>query len=48
MIKADGDFLGFFSRPIAATLGILVILLWLGPLIGMIRRRLQATTDAVQ
>jgi TctA family transporter len=48
MIKADGDFLGFFSRPIAATLGVLVILLWLAPLIGMLRRWQHATTDAAQ
>jgi TctA family transporter len=49
MIKADGDFLGFFSRPIAATLGVLVILLWLAPLIGMLARlRRPATTDTVQ
>jgi len=32
MIKADGDLLGFFSRPIAATLGVAVILLWLIPI----------------
>ena len=39
MIKADGDLMGFFSRPIAATLGVLFILLWLVPLIGLLRRR---------
>ena len=33
MIKADGDLMGFFSRPIAATLGVLVIVLWTVPLI---------------
>jgi len=32
MIKADGDLMGFFSRPIAATLGVLVIAVWLVPL----------------
>lgn len=32
MIKADGDFLMFFSRPIACGLGILAILVWLIPL----------------
>ena len=31
MIKADGDLAGFFSRPIAAVLGVLVITLWLIP-----------------
>jgi TctA family transporter len=39
MIKADGDILGFFSRPIAATLGVLVIVLWLVPLLGQLRQR---------
>jgi TctA family transporter len=39
MIKADGDILGFFSRPIAATLGALVIVLWLIPLLGLLRQR---------
>jgi TctA family transporter len=29
MIKADGSVLGFFARPIAATLGIMTIALWL-------------------
>ena len=29
MIKADGELLGFFSRPIAATLGAMTILLWI-------------------
>jgi TctA family transporter len=45
MIKADGSLLGFFSRPIAAVLGTLVILLWLLPLLGMLRRRLQPSAD---
>ena len=39
MIKADGNLLGFFSRPIAAALGVLFILLWLVPLAGLLRRR---------
>lgn len=38
MIKADGDPLGFFSRPIAATLGVVTIALWLAPLVAMILR----------
>ncbi len=38
MIKADGDPLGFFSRPIAATLGVAVILLWLYPLVRALLR----------
>ena len=36
MIKADGDPLGFFSRLIAATLGIITIVLWLVPLVTML------------
>lgn len=40
MIKADGDPLGFFSRPIAATLGIITIALWLMPLAkSLIKKR---------
>lgn len=38
MIKADGDPLGFFSRPIAATLGAITIALWLAPILLMIFR----------
>ena len=33
MIKADGDLLAFFERPIAAGLGIFTILVWTSPLI---------------
>lgn len=40
MIKADGSALGFFSRPIAATLGVITILLWLTPLILSLWRRM--------
>jgi len=32
MIKADGNFWAFFSRPIAFGLGVLAILVWLVPL----------------
>ncbi|MEP1092693.1 MAG: tripartite tricarboxylate transporter permease [Rhizobiaceae bacterium] len=39
MIKADGDPFGFFSRPIAATLGVMTILLWLAPLLIALARR---------
>jgi putative tricarboxylic transport membrane protein len=45
MIKADGDLLGFFSRPIAATLGVLFILLWLVPVVGLLRGRRQAPAE---
>ena len=33
MIKADGNLLAFFERPIAAGLGIFTILVWTSPLI---------------
>jgi len=36
MIKADGDLMGFFSRPIAATLGVIVIALWVIPILRFI------------
>ena len=40
MIKSDGNLMAFFHRPIAATLGVLTILVWLSPLIlRMIRAR---------
>jgi TctA family transporter len=32
MIKSDGYLLGFFSRPIAATLGIITVVVWVGML----------------
>jgi TctA family transporter len=32
MIKADGSFLAFFERPIAAGLGIATVAIWLAPL----------------
>ncbi len=34
LVKADGNFLTFFERPIAGTLGALVLLLWLAPLLS--------------
>ncbi|MEQ8398311.1 tripartite tricarboxylate transporter permease [Thalassobaculum sp.] len=39
MIKADGNLLGFFERPIAAALGAITLLLWSTPLIMMALRR---------
>ena len=32
MIKSDGSFVAFFQRPIAATLGVITIVLWVGML----------------
>ena len=40
MIKADGNLLAFFGRPIAAALGALTILIWFWPLVKRYRRLL--------
>jgi TctA family transporter len=39
LVKADGNFLVFFERPIAGVLGALTLLVWLWPLARMLRRR---------
>lgn len=39
LVKADGQFLAFFERPIAGTLGALTLLIWLVPLWRMVRSR---------
>jgi len=39
MIKADGALLGFFARPIAATLGVVTIAVWLSPLVFRLMAR---------
>lgn len=44
MIKADGNLLSFFERPIAAGLGIFTILVWAVPLI---RRAIQRRREAL-
>ena len=41
MIAADGNILAFFSRPIAATLGITTILVWLSPVIRIFIARIR-------
>ncbi len=38
LIKSDGSVLAFFTRPIAATLGVITILIWLSPLAKHLRR----------
>ncbi len=43
MIKADGDLLAFFERPIAAGLGLLTILVWLLPVAMMLLSRRRAS-----
>jgi putative tricarboxylic transport membrane protein len=39
LVKADGNFLVFFERPIAGTLGVACLLLWAWPVVRMLRRR---------
>ena len=39
MIKTDGTFLGFFERPIAGTLGVLTILIWVVPFVVFIYKK---------
>jgi putative tricarboxylic transport membrane protein len=46
MIKADGRFLGFFERPIAASLGVVTILVWIWPLVSWLRSRRRAAVPA--
>ena len=52
MIASDGNILAFFSRPIAASLGITTILVWFSPIIGLviakIRKRLGWTLELSQ
>ncbi|MDG4674839.1 tripartite tricarboxylate transporter permease [Shinella sp. 838] len=43
MIKADGNLLGFFERPISAGLGLATLLLCLIPVVRWIRKRRHAT-----
>jgi len=43
LIKADGNFLVFFERPIAGALGALTVLIWATPLLrAMLRKRSSA------
>ena len=44
LIKADGNLLVFFERPIAGTLGALCLLIWLWPLARRLRSRGAAAT----
>jgi TctA family transporter len=39
MIKANGSFVAFFERPVAAILGIITIAIWITPLVLKRRRR---------
>jgi TctA family transporter len=43
MIKSDGSLAAFFSRPIAAGLAVVTILVWLAPVvIPLVRRKMGA------
>ena len=46
MVIADGNFLGFFDRPIAATLGITAIAIWVVVLWRTVRPRQQSLAAA--
>ena len=39
MMKSHGDMTVFFSRPMAAVLGVITIAIWFSPLILMLKRR---------
>ena len=39
LVKADGNFLVFFERPIAGVLGAMTLLIWLWPVARRLRRR---------
>jgi TctA family transporter len=44
MLIARGDFAQFFARPIAATLGVLICMIWLVPLGVMLYRKYRAAS----
>ena len=46
MIKAKGDLAIFFSRPIAATIGVITIMIWLSPLILMLIKKVRYARSA--
>jgi putative tricarboxylic transport membrane protein len=39
MIKADGNLVAFFERPIAAVLGVVTVAIWLSPIVLRLRRK---------
>jgi len=48
MIKSDGDLLGFFERPIAAVLGVFVILLWSTVVVRFVMRMMASRTQRAE
>lgn len=47
MIKSDWVLTEFFSRPVSACLGVVALLIWCGPIISMLRKRLKKTDAPV-
>jgi len=45
MIKSNWDLTVFFRRPVGAVLGVITIVLWLSPLIGLLRRHLRTKSQ---
>jgi TctA family transporter len=45
MIKSNWDLTVFFRRPVGAALGIITIVLWVSPLIGLLRGRLRTRSQ---
>lgn len=46
MMKSHGDLTVFFSRPVAASLGVITILIWFLPLVMMVKRQLFPSPQA--
>jgi TctA family transporter len=47
MIKADGSLMGFFSRPIAATLGVMTIVIWIWMLAVQMKPKVLSCVDGL-
>jgi putative tricarboxylic transport membrane protein len=48
MIAQNGSLAAFFSRPLAAGLGILTIFLWISPVVAMIRAHRRRRSRAAE
>ena len=48
MMIADGSLLGFFSRPVAAVLGIATLVIWGFAIYGTVRRLVRGRGDGGQ
>jgi TctA family transporter len=47
LMKSDGELLGFFSRPIAAVLGVITLAIWAWVIVGWIMRFWRGRRDAL-